>query len=941
MKEREMMRRIDHGNWIAAIRPTCCTLAVLIASVATAAKPEPTAAASVLPELSTRFATGSETSEIPDFQKHISPLMGRLGCNGRSCHGSFQGRGGFMLSLFGYDFEADHKAMMEADSGRIDTADIDESLVLAKPIDEDMHEGGKRFDKAGWEYRVLRAWIAGGAKYDAKQRKMLDRLEVGPAEILFDKDQQTVSLRAVAHWEDGTQEEVTGLCRFHTNDDAIADIDETGIVSSTGTGDTHVVVSYDNAVVPVAVLRPVSDRSGDAYPQLTARTEIDRLIANKLQKLGIIPSEVCTDAEFLRRASLDIAGTLPTVGQVEAFLTDTNPDKRQQKIDELLGSAGYAAWWTTRFCDWTGNSDAQLNNVSPVRQAPAQHWYEWIHQRIEQNVPYDKMVEGIVVAQSRNEGESYRDYCEAMSAACRTKEMDDFADRPGLTYFWARRNFRQTEDRAIGFAYSFLGIRIQCAQCHKHPFDQWSKQDFDDFKNLFQSVTLSQKPRDAEDLKQYEAMMEGMDTDLKGNQLRKELLKEFQNGAVIPFPEIVERPIRSGSKTVRKKGKKTQQIEEAPSAKLLGGDYVKSNELPREKLMQWLRSPENPYFAKAIVNRVWANYFGVGIVDPVDDLNLANPPSNAPLMDYLADGFVESGYDLKWLHRTIVDSDAYQRSWQTNETNALDKRNFSHFQPRRLPAETLVDAILVATANNKTAAELCSSRDGRAMAIAASSPRGGGRGSSAYALQVFGRSIRESNCDCDRSEDPNLLQTVYLQNDEDIADRLYDRNGWLADQMKQLGQPMPAGAASFDKNKQRLQANLQRQVASMKKRKNELQKTLAQLKQDKSQSEELRKTKASRIELQIAGVDKRIKALRDNQADGGDAKSSPSSGKKIDDQQLTDLIKQAYLRTVARYPEPQELDSSLAYIASGDSVASGVGDILWALINTKEFVLNH
>ncbi|QDV66567.1 hypothetical protein Poly24_02540 [Rosistilla carotiformis] len=936
MKEREMMHRIGLDQWIAASRVACGALAMLVASVAFAAKPDPRGDESVLPELGTRFAVGSETSEIPDFQKHISPLMGRLGCNGRSCHGSFQGRGGFMLSLFGYDFEADHKAMLEADSGRIDTTDVDESLVLAKPIDEDMHEGGKRFDKDGWEYRVLRTWIAAGANYDAKQRKKLERLEVGPVEILFDQDKQTTSLRAVAHWEDGTREEVTGLCRFHTNDDAIATIDESGNVTCTGVGDTHVVVSYDNAVVPVAVIRPVSQLTGDDYPQRETRTEVDRLIAVKLQKLGIVPSEICSDAEFLRRASLDISGTLPTAADAAAFIADQSSDKRQRKVEELLSSPGYAAWWTTRFCDWTGNSDAQLNNVSPIRQAPTQHWYEWIHRRVEENMPYDEMVEGIVVAQSREEGESYREYCEAMGAACRNGEMDGFADRPGLTYFWARRNFRQTEDRAIGFAYSFLGIRIQCAQCHKHPFDQWSKQDFDEFKNLFQTVGLSQKPRDKEDLEQYEAMMTKMDSDLKGNQLRRELQKEFNKGAVIPFPEVVERPIRGNAKMVRKPGQKARRVVEPPTAKLLGGDYVQLDEMAREKLMQWLRDPSNPYFAKAIVNRVWANYFGSGIVDPVDDLNLANPPSNAPLMDYLADGFIESGYDMKWLHRTIVDSDAYQRSWQTNETNALDVRNFSHFVPRRLPAETLYDAILVATASDKQAAQLCSSRDGRAVGIASSSPRNNGRGSS-YALQVFGRSIRESNCDCDRSEDPNLLQTVYLQNDEDVTNRLYDRNGWLAEQMKSLGQPMLVSDAALAKAKQQGNEARQRQIQMMKKRRQELVQTLVKVEKNSSISEEQLKIKTTRINQQIAQVSKRIKALQTGEVQ--DLLAGKAA--ELDSKQLTNLVQQAYLRTVARYPEPEELSSSLAYIEAGDSVASGVGDLLWALLNTKEFVLNH
>ncbi|MEZ6091216.1 MAG: DUF1553 domain-containing protein, partial [Pirellulaceae bacterium] len=714
-------------------------------------------------------------------------------------------------------------------------------------------------------------------------------------------------------------------------------------VKSTGTGDTHVVVSYDNAVVPVPVLRPVSKFAGGDYPRRESRTEVDRLIAKKLEKLGILPSGICSDAEFLRRASLDIAGTLPTAAQAEAFLADTRGDKRERKIEELLESPGYAAWWTTRFCDWTGNSDQQLNNVSPIRQAPIEHWYQWIYKRLQDNVPYDEIVEGIVVAQSRKEGESYLDYCEAMSDACRKGQMDHFADRPGLTYFWARRNFRQTEDRAIGFAYSFLGIRIQCAQCHKHPFDQWSKQDFDDFKNLFQTATLSNKPTDDEDLKQYEAMVASVDTDAKGNDLRRMLADEFQNGKTIPFPELVDRPVRGQAKTVRKKGGKAKRVVEPVTAKLLGGDYVELDGNARAKLMSWLREPENPYFAKAIVNRVWANYFGVGIVNPVDDLNLANPPSNAPLMDYLAKGFVENDYDLKWLHRTIVNSDAYQRSWEANETNALDKRNFSRFVPRRLPAETLYDAILVATANDAKVEQYCSTIDGRAVGVAGTGGRNA-RNGSGYALQVFGRSIRESNCDCDRSEEPNLLQTVYMQNDDDVRNRLLDRNGWIAEQMKSMGIAMSGNASVNDRTAERLEQARNQQRMQLGKRKRELEKTLNRLTKSKSDTDTQTDRQIQKVKQQIAQLDKRINAVEAGQAasDVADKVSSNGGDKKsVDKAKLESLVSEAYLRTLSRYPEGDEMESSLTFIASSESVAEGFADVMWALINTKEFVLNH
>lgn len=909
-------------------------LTACLGNLAYAVSPDQGDKSGVLPSLSQRFAPKTETPETPDFQRHVSPLLGRLGCNGRACHGSFQGRGGFQLSLFGYDFGADHKALMEEDTLRVDQDDIPESLILAKPTDAELHEGGKRFDLDGWQYQVLSKWIEGGAKFDSKQIHKLKRLEIQPTELIFTQQNQSTSLRAIAHWEDGTREDVTEICRFHSNDSAKADIDETGKVTSKSAGDTHVVVSYDNAVVPVPVLRPVSNLAGDSYPKSKERTEIDRLVKQKLQKLGIVPSKVCSDEEFLRRAHLDIAGTLPTQVEVENFMADTDKDKRSKKVDELLTSPGYAAWWTTKFCDWTGNNDAKLNNVSPVSKAPAEHWYAWIHKRLQDNVPYDKIVEGIVLANSREEGESYLDYCEAMGETCGKQDFDKFADRSGLPYFWARNNFKSTEDRAIGFAYTFLGVRIQCAQCHKHPFDQWSKQDFDEFKNLFQTVTFAQKPRRGDGLEEYNAMMEKFNPDgkLRGGQLRRMLYSKFGEGETIPFGELVERPIRGKTTTIRKKGQKAKKVVDIPKAKLLGSDYVQLNEMAREKLMDWLREKDNPYFAKAIVNRVWHNYFGVGIVDPVDDLNLANPPSNAALMDYLAERFVENGYNLKWLHREITTSDAYQRSWETNDTNALDKTNFSHFLPRRLPAEVLYDAVLIATASDTEAIQLCSSKDNRAVALAAASARAGRNGPT-YALSVFGRSIRESNCDCDRSEEPNLLQTVYLQNDQDMNNRLFSKNGWIAQQMRELGQPMPYSLAAESAKKKRVEDGRKRQLANVQAQKKALQKKLKAAKAAEGVSEKVRNQRIRTYERQLAAIEHRAKSINKT--------AEKNLPREVSKDQLNKLVQDAYLRTLSRQPSETEFESSLAYLADTDSLAEGVGGLLWALINTKEFILNH
>src|SRR5580698_7451788 len=367
-----------------------------------------------LEPISKRFAAAI-SRETPSFQRHVTPLLGKLGCNGRACHGSFQGRGGFRLSLFGYDFKMDHQQLLAGQEPRVNPKNPDASLILQKPTMRIPHEGGLRYKLGSWEHHVLLRWIEGGAIPVRDSDPDFVRLVVTPAELRFAKKGEHVALKAVAQWSDGTNEDVTPLCRYQSNDEQTAKIDASGNVTSGEPGDSHVVVFYDTGVVPVPVMRPVSDVVGPRYPDVPAPTEIDRLVVNKLKKMGIVPSELCTDTEFLRRASLDMTGTLPTAKEVAAFVADKSPDKRRLKIDELLARPTYAAWWTTRICDITGNNDQALNNVTLVDQSASQEWYDWVLKRVQANMPYDKLVENIVLAKSRPTNESYMDYAEEMT----------------------------------------------------------------------------------------------------------------------------------------------------------------------------------------------------------------------------------------------------------------------------------------------------------------------------------------------------------------------------------------------------------------------------------------------------------------------------------------------------------------------------------------------
>ena len=506
-------------------------------------------AENTLPSLDQRFDS-ADVQEEPSFQRHVVPLLSRLGCNGRACHGSFQGRGGFRLSLFGYDFAADHAALLDAESPRVNREQPLESLILVKPTDADNHEGGLRYKKGGWEYQVLRRWVETGATHDDEKIDKLQDLQISPAEIVFDKAGQTAQLKVIACWADGTREDVTPLCRYVTNDGQVAKIDKNGLVTAGTPGDSHVVVNYDKAVVPVPVIQPVSDRVGKRYPQVATPTKIDKLVVAKLRKVGIVPAELCTDAEFLRRVSLDMTGTLPTTSEVKEFLADTSKDKRQRKIDELLQRPAYAAWWSTKLCDFTGNNNDSLVNVVPrgngISRTASQDWYEWIKVRIQENTPYDELAAGIVLASSRNQGEVYADYCANMSRVYSGSSDEGYTNRESMPHYWARRTFREPEERVIGFAYSFLGLRIQCAQCHKHPFDQWTQNDFEQFRGFLTNTKFGNNPASKTE---YNQLLETLKLKGKrGGDLRREVGKLIKEGKTIPFQEVYTAAPKSSTK---------------------------------------------------------------------------------------------------------------------------------------------------------------------------------------------------------------------------------------------------------------------------------------------------------------------------------------------------------------------------------------------------------
>jgi len=897
------------------------------------------------------------------FRRHVVPLMSRSGCSGRECHGSFQGRGGFQLSLFGYDFEKDHEAITKGKGGaeeiRVDLKEPMKSLILAKPsLDGEEHKGKKRFDKGSWEYNLILKWLQAGAKSDVAETGDFAKLEVLPKELVFKKSGDAIQLKVLAYWKDGAVEDVTQLTRFRTNDESVALVNDTGLVTSKTPGDTHIVAFYDNGVEPVPAVLPVSDKVGANFPKVRTATKVDELVVAKLRKTGILPSEICTDSEFLRRASLDVTGTLPPAREVEAFAKDTAPDKRKRKADELLTRPAYAAWWTTKLCDFTGNNPRHIrangNNGKNLSGAMSHQWYNWIYKRIAENTPYDQLAAGIVLATSRTSaGQKYADFVQEMGSYFRTENPADFAKRPNLPYYWMRQNVQKPEEKAMSFAHTFLGVRIECAQCHKHPFDQWTKTDFEHFQAFFSGVAGAYKgggekmskgdasaavasgemtPTSlrAEIKAKVDKAMEGKVEDPKKNNERQkieqtEMGRRISAGEPIPWDELYV-DIKRVGQPMKQDKKDFQNSSRVITPKILGGTEVMMSQYndPRAPLMDWLRSKENPYFAKAFVNRVWASYFNRGIVEPADDLNLANAPSNAELFNYLADGFIAHNFDIKWLHREILNSDTYQRSWKTNATNKLDEKNFSHAVIRRLPAEVVFDAIAMATASTDRAEQFATEITERTIGPNAFSGygknRGGGDG---YALTIFGKPAREVNCDCERTTDPTLLQTIYTRNDPGMLSKLegFNRTGWMDEVRSQLA---PAQDRSVEAIRGRI-AKIDAKAAEMLK---EPKKPEAGNAEAETRYQEQMKQYANRVA--------EVKTMRADLAKQLAEADKPQ--RKFD---LDTAIGEIFLRTVSRPATAEEIAQAKADVAAAKTPVDGIRDLLWAMLNTREFMVNH
>lgn len=743
----------------------------------------------------------------PRFTRHVVPLLSKLGCNSGSCHGMVQGKGGFRLSLFGAQPMLDYERLAREFAGRrVNQVRPETSLLLLKATAQTPHGGGQRLVPESDDYALLSRWITAGVQLDKVADSIVVRLDVSPAEQACAVGDE-LSLVVRAEFADGAQEDVTALCAFEVLRPNVATVDRQGRVQVLEIGDTTVVVRYPGQVAWCTLI--VAPRQSAAPPSdAVAHNFVDQHVLDRLRLLNLAPAPLSDDSAFLRRVTLDVTGALPSTEEVRAFLADTSPTKRAAKIDELLQRSRHAALWATKFMDYLRVTGFSPASFPPVVQDEfrAQHW---LRMRLEENLPYDELVERILTATSR-EGRPYQAWAAEVVATMQEESDKElpaaYAARRTLDLFWQRR-METDVDHAIRIGHSFLGLRLECAQCHRHPHDVWTQEDLLDFANFFMRTphfSSLGKPR----AKASDELLAFR----KSSKAAAELPKKSQDLFAKTFGErevyllTAEHVAGDGMKGGRsyfntsKTGHATVSsplgTQSSEILRLLSAKHAtaESNHADRRQLvMDWLRRPDNPYFAKAIVNRVWAHYFDRGIVDPPDDLSPLNPPSHPELLRELSAGFIRNNYDLRWLHRTILNSRTYQQSGHAQD-NDEDRRSFASYYLRRLPAEVLLDIVDQATGVPTDYSKYREARGGMPAGLtllegAAIFLRGDGEG--AFALTTFGRPERDVEvvCDCERDNQATMLQALFLANHPHIREQIAGDDGRVATILKQFKSP--------------------------------------------------------------------------------------------------------------------------------------------------------
>ncbi len=715
-----------------------------------------------------------ETIQPINFPNEIVPLFTKFGCNGGGCHGKSEGQNGFRLSLLGFEPTEDYDYLVKEGRGRrLFPAAPEHSLLLRKGIGELPHGGGERLDKESPEYHTVIRWIEQGMPYGKDTDPVVERIEVLPKQMIVKPEAQQ-QLQVTAHYSDGSTRDVTRVVQYESNQKDMAEVSKTGLVTmASQTGDIAVMIRFQELVDVFRATIPLG-APVDSLPP--ANNFIDERVYAKLKTLGLPPSDPCDDATFLRRTGIDIAGRLPQPEEVRAFMASDDPNKRAYWVDELLEGTDYADYFANKW-----NAILRNKRRKGTDQRGNYAFHSWIRQSLHENKPFNEFITELVAA------------------------TGEIGHNPAVAWF---RAVNKREEQLQDVAQVFLGVRLQCAQCHHHPYEKWSQQDYYGFSAFFSQI--GRKP---------------------GLQPGEEM--------------IFHRPGVAQDKNP----KNNQTVKPTP----LGAPTLElaAETDPRRELARWMTAKDNPFMARMLVNRYWKHFFGRALVEPEDDMRVTNPATNPELLDALANHFIESSFNLKELVRTICNSQTYQLSALPNQYNEEDKQNYSRFYPRRLTAEVLLDSIDSLT-NVPTAFP------GQPVSTRAVQLPDDSFNSSSYFLTVFGRPEMDSACECERTQDANLAQSLHLLNSKGIQDKLAHDNG-------------------------------------------------------------------------------RAAALANAQ-----------------DQPNTEKIEDLYIRAFSRLPNSEETSIALAYLEKKRQAAKdkkpeeqataereAFEDIIWALVNTKEFLFNH
>ena len=639
-----------------------------------------------------------------NFTNQVVPVFTKLGCNSGGCHGKLAGQNGFRLSLLGFEPDLDFMTLVKEGRGRrLFPANPDASLFLMKATGRSPHGGGKKMDPDSDEYKLVRRWIAAGAPWGDEKDPKVTKITVYPEHRVLPR--QTKQQFAVyAHYTDGTVEDITRRAQYGSNDTEIATVEERGLVKTLGmSGEAAVMARYQGMVAVFRATVPLGVKTPDWT--FAEKTVVDKFTSKKWKELGLVPSELCSDEQFIRRVYVDVTGTLPTPKEVLAFVADKDAAKRDKLVDKLLDTPEYAYFFANKWADILRVKRRQL----PDRAAGTFAFHEWIREQVAADTPYSDFARAIIASSG-----------------------DERKSPPTVWY----KEIDKPEQFVDDVSQVFLGQRLACANCHHHPYEKWSQDDYWGLAAFYGRVGRK------------EIRLPNTNPNAQDNRLQV----------------VFVRP--TGNVT----NKRTQK---AAEPKPLDADpMTASDEDPRQKLVDWMVDAKNPYFAKTVANRYWAHFFGRGIVDPLDDMRITNPPSNPELLDALAANLVENKYSLKSLIKTICKSRTYQLASAPNEFNKHDKQAYARYYPKRLQAEVLLDALGQVTDSPTRFGGLPADKNAPNRAIMLPD-----ESFASYFLDVFGRPQRISACECERVSEANLAAVLHLLNSDEVQGKISRASG--------------------------------------------------------------------------------------------------------------------------------------------------------------------